>query len=183
MAHFRLPTDPLPPKPQVRLNCCFATGVHSAIRVAWAFWKSFEVAVEDPVKELNGPALILALKTAVAIASILLALSLVALKAGKVRLHGQINLVFFLAVMATLVGFEVVLRLVHPGIYDWIKEDPVLLARLRIHLCFAIPSALLLPVMLYTGFAKKAIHIKLAVLFGILWIGTAVTGIFGLPHG
>jgi hypothetical protein len=37
--------------------------------------------------------------------------------------------------------------------------------------------------MLYTGFAKKSVHRKLAVLFGILWTGTAITGIFGLPHG
>jgi uncharacterized membrane protein YozB (DUF420 family) len=131
----------------------------------------------------NGANLILALKAAVALASVLLILSLVALRAGKVRLHGQINLVFFLAVMATLVGFEVVLRMVQPGIYDWIRQDPHLLARLRVHLCFAIPSALLLPVMLYTGFAKKSVHRKLAVLFGILWTGTAITGIFGLPHG
>jgi uncharacterized membrane protein YozB (DUF420 family) len=73
--------------------------------------------------------------------------------------------------------------MVQPGIYDWIRQDPHLLARLRVHLCFAIPSALLLPVMLYTGFAKKSVHRKLAVLFGILWTGTAITGIFGLPHG
>jgi len=139
--------------------------------------------VEGPETVVNGFRVILALKSAVAVASVLLALSLVALRAGKVRLHGQINLAFFLAVMATLVGFEVLVRMVHPGIYDWIRQDPHLLTRLRVHLCFAIPSALLLPVMLYTGFGKKSAHRKLAVLFGILWTGTALTGIFGLPHG
>ena len=137
----------------------------------------------DPEATLDGFQVILALKGAVAVASVLLVLSLVALRAGKVRLHGQINLVFFLAVMATLVGFEVVVRMLQPGIYDWIRQDPHLLTRLRIHLCFAIPSALLLPIMLYTGFGKKSAHRKLAVLFGILWTGTAITGIFGLPHG
>lgn len=137
----------------------------------------------DPEATVDGFQVILALKGAVAVASVLLLLSLVALRAGKVRLHGQINLVFFLAVMATLVGFEVVVRMLQPGIYDWIRQDPHLLTRLRIHLCFAIPSALLLPIMLYTGFGKKSAHRKLAVLFGILWTGTAITGIFGLPHG
>ncbi len=137
----------------------------------------------DPEATVDGFQVILALKGAVAVASLLLVLSLVALRAGKVRLHGQINLVFFLAVMATLVGFEVVVRMLQPGIYDWIRQDPHLLTRLRIHLCFAIPSALLLPIMLYTGFGKKSAHRKLAVLFGILWTGTAITGIFGLPHG
>ncbi|MCE2804279.1 MAG: DUF420 domain-containing protein [Gemmataceae bacterium] len=137
----------------------------------------------DPEATVDGFQVILALKGAVAVASVLLVLSLVALRAGKVRLHGQINLVFFLAVMATLVGFEVVVRMLQPGIYDWIRQDPHLLTRLRIHLCFAIPSALLLPIMLYTGFGKKSAHRKLAVLFGILWTGTAITGIFGLPHG
>jgi len=139
--------------------------------------------VADPEATVDGFQVILALKGAVAVASLLLVLSLVALRAGKVRLHGQINLVFFLAVMATLVGFEVVVRMLQPGIYDWIRQDPHLLTRLRIHLCFAIPSALLLPIMLYTGFGKKSAHRKLAVLFGILWTGTAITGIFGLPHG
>lgn len=131
----------------------------------------------------GGPALIIALKVAVAVASVLLLASLAALKAGKIRLHGQINLVFFLAVVATLVGFEVVLRMIQPGIYDWIKQDPKLAGRLWVHLWFSIPSALLMPVMLYTGYKKKLIHKVLAVIFGILWTGTAITGIFGLPHG
>ena len=54
--------------------------------------------------------------------------------------------------------------------------------RLRIHLCFAIPSALLMPVMLYTGYRRKRIHRVLAWIFAVLWLGTAITGIFGLPH-
>jgi len=131
----------------------------------------------------GGPAVIIALKVAVAVASVLLLASLVALRAGKVRLHGQINLVFFLAVVATLVGFEVVLRLIQPGLYDWIKQDPEVSMRLRIHLFFSIPSALLMPVMLYTGYKKRPLHKVLAVIFGILWTGTAITGIFGLPNG
>ncbi|RLS40901.1 MAG: DUF420 domain-containing protein [Planctomycetota bacterium] len=132
--------------------------------------------------EITGPGLILALKVAVATASLLLAASAVALLAGRVRLHGRINLVFFAAVVITLVGFEVVLRLVNPGIYDWIRDDPDLRLRLRIHLCFAIPSALLMPVMLYTGYRRKRVHRVLAWIFAVLWLGTAITGIFGLPH-
>ena len=55
---------------------------------------------------------------------------------------------------------------------------------LMIHLCFSIPSALLLPLMLYTGLShRRGPHLFLAFFFGILWAGTFVTGIFFLPHG
>ena len=44
-------------------------------------------------------------------------------------------------------------------------------------------AAILLPIMLYTGLThRRRIHLGLAILFSILWLGTFVTGIFFLPH-
>ena len=58
-----------------------------------------------------------------------------------------------------------------------------LLMALRVHLCFSVPAAVLLPVMLYTGLThRRSLHLVLAVLFAILWLGTFVTGVFYLPH-
>jgi hypothetical protein len=52
-----------------------------------------------------------------------------------------------------------------------------------VHLCFSIPAAMLLPLLLYTGLThRRQLHLALAVLFGICWIGTVVTGVFFLPH-
>jgi hypothetical protein len=46
-----------------------------------------------------------------------------------------------------------------------------------------VPSALLLPVMLFTGKTKRrTTHVAFAVLFSLMWTGTFVTGIFFLPH-
>ena len=46
-----------------------------------------------------------------------------------------------------------------------------------------MPSALLMPVMLYTGLThRRRAHLALAVVFGVLWSGTFVTGVFFLPH-
>jgi hypothetical protein len=46
-----------------------------------------------------------------------------------------------------------------------------------------VPSALLMPAMLYTGLThRRQVHLGLAVLFGALWIGTVTTGVFWLPH-
>ena len=50
-------------------------------------------------------------------------------------------------------------------------------------LSFAIPSAVLMPVMLWTGLTRRRrAHLALAWLFGLLWLGTFVTGVFTLPH-
>ena len=59
---------------------------------------------------------ILTLKVAVGAAAVLLAASLVALAAGRPRLHGRINTVFFGLVAATVLGFEVVIRLIQPDL-------------------------------------------------------------------
>jgi uncharacterized membrane protein YozB (DUF420 family) len=97
-------------------------------------------------------------------------------------LHGRINLLFFTLTLAALLGFEVIIRILQPGAFDYIKNNPELYRALNVHLCFAVPSALLMPAMLYTGLTRRrGIHLFLAAVFGALWIGTFVTGIFYLP--
>ena len=130
---------------------------------------------------LTGPNVILGLKVAVAAVTVLLLLSLLALARGNYRLHGRINLTFFTLTLIALFCFEVVIRIVDPSIFDYVNEDAALRQRLNVHLCFAVPSAVLMPAMLYTGLThKRAVHLTLAVIFGLLWIGTFVTGIFYL---
>src|SRR5207237_97029 len=54
---------------------------------------------------------------------------------------------------------------------------------LETHLWFAMPSAALLFVMLFTGLRRyRRIHITLGLAFLVLWTGTFVTGVFWLPH-
>lgn len=131
---------------------------------------------------LTGPNVILALKAAVAAVTLLLLLSLVALGQGKYRLHGRINLAFFTLTLAALLGFEVIIRIVEPRVFEYIRQDRDLSRRLSVHLCFAVPSAILMPAMLYTGLTRRrGLHLVLAALFATLWLGTFVTGIFYLP--
>jgi uncharacterized membrane protein YozB (DUF420 family) len=132
---------------------------------------------------LTGPNVILALKIAVSAVTFLLLASLAALAQGKYRLHGRINVVFFTLTLAALLGLEVVVRIVDPNVFTYINENAELHYRLNVHLCFSIPATLLMPAMLYTGLTRRrATHLKLAVLFGILWTGTFLTGLFYLPH-
>jgi len=132
---------------------------------------------------LTGPIVILILKVAVAAVTVLLLASLVALARGQVWLHGRINVVFFTLTLVTVLGFEAIIRFIEPSTFDYIRNRPDLLRALNIHLCFAMPSALLMPVMLYTGLAhRRGLHLALAVVFGILWTGTVITGVFFLPH-
>jgi hypothetical protein len=128
----------------------------------------------------TGPQIILALKVLVATVTVLFAASLVALAAGRPRLHGRINTVFFALTMLTVLGFEVMLQFFVDvsAAFDAAARDA-----LRTHLWFAVPSALLLPVMLLTGATgRKAVHVPLGVAFAVLWAGTFVTGVFYLPH-
>jgi hypothetical protein len=130
---------------------------------------------------LTGPLVILILKVAVAAVTVLLLASLVALARGNRTLHGRINVVFAALTLAAVLGLEVLIRFIDPELFTYF--DPPTLAALRVHLCFAVPSAVLLPVMLYTGLTRRRnVHIGLAVLFSLLWTGTVVTGIFFLPH-
>ncbi len=132
---------------------------------------------------LSGPNVILALKVAVAAVTLLLLASLAALALGKIRLHGRINIVFFALTVTALIAFEVVIRFLNPGAFDYINGNAELRRALDIHLCFSVPSALLMPVMLYTGLSRRRrAHLALAFVFGALWLGTFVTGVFFLPH-
>jgi hypothetical protein len=131
----------------------------------------------DDKEVITGPNIILALKIAVGTVTFLLACSLTALAAGRYRLHGRINLAFFILTLIAVLGLEVVIRFVDRSTFDYLHDDP----RLTIHLCFSVPSALLMPAMLYTGLShRRTIHLVLACLFGVFWTGTFVTGIFFL---
>jgi hypothetical protein len=133
---------------------------------------------------LTGPHVILVLKLAVLTVTLLFLTSLVALWRGKQRLHGRINIVFFILTVIALIGLEVVARLLDPDLFLYFEEDLELKRRLTIHLWFSLPSALLMPFMLWTGLThRRTIHLCLAALFAALWAGTFVTGIFFLPHG
>ncbi len=132
---------------------------------------------------LTGPNVILVLKVAVLAVTIIFLSSIVALLRGNQRLHGRINMVFFALTLTALVGLEVVARLVDPDLFQYFDTDPTLKRALFIHLCFSLPSAALMPIMLYTGWThRRTLHLFLATLFGALWAGTFVTGIFFLPH-
>ncbi len=132
---------------------------------------------------LTGPNVILALKVAVSAVTVLLLASLVALARGQYPLHGRLNLAFFTLTLAALLGFEVVIRLLRPSVFDYIRANEELNRALLIHLGFAVPAALLMPAMLYTGLTRRrTAHLVLSALFGALWAGTFVTGVFFLPH-
>src|SRR5438132_8513049 len=130
---------------------------------------------------LTGPHVILALKIAVLAVTLVFLTSQVALLRGNYRLHGRINLVFFILTAAALLVLEVLVRLIDPRLFDYFDAGTKRI--LAIHLCFSLPSAAVMPFMLWTGLThRRTIHLTLAVLFGILWTGTFITGIFFLPH-
>lgn len=131
---------------------------------------------------LTGPQVILTLKIAVATVTVLLLLSLIALYRGNTRLHGRINIAFFVLTLTALIGLELVVRLIDPEIFNYLNEGS-LRTTLLIHLSFSLPAAALLPAMLFTGLThRRRIHLFLAAVFSVLWIGTFITGIFYLPH-
>lgn len=124
---------------------------------------------------------ILGLKIAVAGVTVVLIASLIALASGRPRLHGRINRVFFALTMTAVLAFEVIIRFVNPELTAGFTPEQH--DALMIHLAFAIPSAIMLPIMLYTGVRHlKKIHVTFAAAFLLLWMGTFITGIFFLPH-
>ncbi|HEY2786062.1 MAG TPA: hypothetical protein VGJ05_13930 [Fimbriiglobus sp.] len=127
----------------------------------------------------DGPTIILTLKILVSAVTVLFAGSLVALATGRTRLHGLINKIFFALTISTVFGFELLLRLGTDVAATFSDEAK---AALRVHLCFAVPSASLLPVMLISGVKRRrTFHISVGVGFLALWTGTFVTGVFFLP--
>jgi hypothetical protein len=92
-------------------------------------------------------------------------------------------LVFFILVLAALLGLELVTQIVRPGmLQDFLRQQNAL-ESLYIHLGFSLPAALVLPGMLYTGLKRlRRFHITLGIVFLVLWTGTFVTGVFYLPH-
>jgi hypothetical protein len=128
--------------------------------------------------------IILILKTAVIAVTLLLLSSLVALAKGNYWLHGRINMLFFLLTFLALVGLEVIARILSPTLFSQHFEHHHAQEALRVHLCFSMPAAALLPFMLYTGLRRRrAWHIGTAMVFLVLWTGTFITGVFFLPHG
>lgn len=127
--------------------------------------------------------IILILKGAVVLVTILLLWSLIALARGRYSLHGRLNLWVVLLTLAALLGLEVVARLLNPDLFAVHFEKHNAQQALLVHLGFSMPSAVLLPVMLVLGWRhKRSLHIGLGVLFLVLWTGTFITGVFFLPH-
>ena len=129
---------------------------------------------------LTGPQIILTLKVLVVAVSVIFAAAVVSIALGRKKLHGRLNTAFFILTMTTVVGFEILLRCfvdVSATFSDEARQA------LRVHLYFAVPSAILLPVMMFLGVKKwVTMHVACGVLFTLLWIGTFVTGVFFLPH-
>lgn len=134
---------------------------------------------------MTGAQVILTLKIAVIAVTVLLVASLIALLRGSYRWHGRINTLFFILTMTAVIGLEVTVHLLWPQLSeDFFSEQGPIRGPLIVHLWFSVPAAILLPVMFYTGkTGHGTAHRAIAVLFGLLWLGTFVTGIFFLPHG
>ena len=128
--------------------------------------------------------IILILKIAVIAVTVLLLCSLAALAKDNYRLHGRINIVFFVLTFLAVVGLEVIARVLSPTLFADHFAYHQAQTNLRVHLCFSMPAAVLLPFMLYTGLKRRrAWHVRLAAIFLVLWTGTFITGVFFLPHG
>jgi uncharacterized membrane protein YozB (DUF420 family) len=126
---------------------------------------------------------LLSLKIAVLAVTVIFLGSQVALLRGNYRLHGRLNLAFSVLTLAALLGLELVTRVVAPELFTEYFDRTGSWTALYIHLGFAVPSALVLPCMLYTGLrGLRSVHLTLAGLFVIVWTGTVVTGVFFLPH-
>jgi hypothetical protein len=128
-----------------------------------------------------GPAVIVTLKIAVFLVTILFVLSLTALARHNYRLHGRINLAFFILTMVAVLGLETVIQTFgRANLFGYFNESQQ--QALVVHLCFSIPAALVLPCMYFLGRThRRTLHISLGILFSVLWTGTFVTGIFFLP--
>ncbi len=132
---------------------------------------------------LTAENVVIVLKVAVSAVTVLFAASLLALARGHTRLHGRINVVFFVLTLAALSGLEFVTRILQPDLFEDYFARTGAADVFRVHLAFSVPAALLLLAMLYTGRThRRNLHIALGVLFLVLWAGTFITGVFFLPH-
>src|SRR5687768_10765292 len=133
--------------------------------------KSADVRCGDDVV-LQAGTVILVLKVAVIAVTVLLIASLLALLRGNYRLHGRINIVFFILTLAALLGLEVIVRVLEPTIFNDHFSEPAAKPALFIHLCFSMPAAALLLAMLPTGLRRdRRLHIGLGLAFLGLWTG------------
>ena len=129
----------------------------------------------------TGPQIIITLKILVVAVTVLYAAAILAIAGGRKKLHGRLNTAFFVLTMTTVVGFELLLRCFVDVSATFDAEAR---EALRIHLYFAVPSAAVLPIMLFLGARHWVkLHVACGALFTLLWIGTFVTGVFFLPHG
>src|SRR5262245_3454459 len=94
----------------------------------------------------DGRVVILTLKIAVVLVTLIFLPSLLALWKGNYKLHGRINWAFFSLTATALIALEVVVRLINPRIFDYFDSDTRLI--LTIHLCFSLPAAVLMMAML-----------------------------------
>jgi xanthine/uracil permease len=132
---------------------------------------------------MNVGLIILVLKAAVVAVTLLLIGSLTALARGRYRLHGRLNIVFFVLTLSALIGLELIAQLLIPQAFAQYLDDHDAHEALRIHLSFSVPAAVLLFAMLFTGVRhQRKVHIGLGVAFLIFWAGTFVTGVCFLPH-
>src|SRR5436190_21358217 len=99
---------------------------------------------------LSASNVILTLKVAVAAVTVLLIASLVALLRGRYRLHGRINVAFFVLTLVAVLGLEVVIRFVDRRLFEAVPESS-----LRVHLCFSVPAFVLMIGMLITGLLRS----------------------------
>ncbi len=130
---------------------------------------------------LTGPQVILILKILVGLVTALLIASAVALVRRNYRLHGKINTWMSALTLLTVMGFELLVRVV--GIKVTEGWDDSTKTALKIHLCFVIPLVPILVFMLMTGWqGRRKMHLSMSVLFLILWVGMFITGMFFLPH-
>lgn len=124
---------------------------------------------------LAGPTIIVTLKVLVVAVTLLYAAALTALARGQLWWHGRLNTLFFILTMATVIGFEGLIRF---GIDMTSTFSDDARHALRIHLMFSVPAALVLPMMMLSGTRHwRRLHVPLGVVFCILWLGTLITGL------
>ena len=128
----------------------------------------------------SGPTIILALKLAVVAVTLLLIASIWAISVGKRRLHGRLNIAFFVLTFVAVFAFEGLLQAGAPVTAHFADAEK---QALRVHLCFVIPLLPVMVGMLATGLrGRSRVHVGLSYLFLFLWLGTFVTGVVFLPH-